>query len=54
MQTPIRRKGGFRSALRGRADVVQALLDVGLTWQEVANHFSTDISLGAHSAAHFM
>lgn len=54
MQTPPKRKGGFRTALRGRADVVQALLDVGLTWQEVADHFSTDISLGGHSAAHFM
>jgi len=47
-------RGGFRSALKGRADVIQTLRDNGMRWKDIAKHFADDRMLGRHSAAHFM
>lgn len=48
-----KRKGIFRGAVRGRAAVIQVLLDFGLSWNEVADHFAQDAALGNASGAHF-
>lgn len=48
-----KRKGVFRAALRGRLAVIQALRDLGLSWQEVAFHFRDDEMLGGASGRHF-
>lgn len=48
-----KRKGIFRTALKGRLPVVQVLRDLGMSWAEIACHFKEDESLGGASARHF-
>lgn len=48
-----KRGGIFRRSLRGRAEVVQVLRDIGMSWAEVAAHFSRDSGLGNSSGGHF-
>lgn len=49
-----KRPGVFRNALRGRAAVIQVLLDIGMSWAEIASHFAEDRWLGGASREHFM